>query len=255
MSCLKLDASKWPSLSNVEILHDINVQITACLTPADGGYGGLPDTLSAPFETVNLLKSRDCLSPESRAAADWPVKREPPLPPLPLDEFIAKNNALAYVRGHRIPIEQEENQVDAENQASFSDWAKVEVMGHQSHVGFVKTEAYGQAVLFRIDTPELPEREYVLEEPSWVGGKWMPVGTTVLRAGSPGVSVLVGAGSIYRIIPCTEGAARKAIERDVRGDLKLVSLPEPKALPEGAEEASEDSRIKDGDAEDFIDIR
>lgn len=136
--------------------------------------------------------------------------------------------------------------MDAENQASFSGWAKVEVMGHQSHVGFVKTEAYGQAVLFRIDTPELPDREYVLEEPAWVDGKYRPVGTTVQRAGSPGVSVLVGAGSIYRIIPCTEGAARKAIERDVRGDLKLVSLPEPKALEAGAETQDDGDLADDG---------
>ena len=47
-----------------------------------------------------------------------------------------------------------------ENQASFSGWAKVEVMGHQSHIGFVRTEAYGQAVMFRIHTPELPVREF-----------------------------------------------------------------------------------------------
>ena len=98
MSCLKLDASKWPMLSNVEILNDINAQIAACLTPADGGYGGLPDTLSAPFEAVELLKSRDCLSPESRAAVNCPVK------PLPLDEFIARNNVLAYLYNYRVPI-------------------------------------------------------------------------------------------------------------------------------------------------------
>ncbi len=52
------------------------------------------------------------------------------------------------------------------SQAEFTGWARVEILGHQSHVGYVRTEAYGQAVLFRIDTPELPEREYVLTEPS-----------------------------------------------------------------------------------------
>lgn len=118
----------------------------------------------------------------------------------------------------------------SEQQAAFNGWARVEVMGHQSHIGFVKTEAYGQAVLFRIDTPELPDREYTLEEPAYVDGKWTPTGAKVLRAGSPGVSVLVGAGSIYRIVPCTEEAALRAIERDVRGELKLVSLPEAKQL-------------------------
>ena len=138
-----------------------------------------------------------------------------------------------------------------EKQSSFNGWAKVEVMGHQSHIGFVKTEAYGQAVLFRIDTPELQDREYTLEEPAYVDGKWTPVGSKVLRSGSPGVSVLVGAGSIYRIVPCTEGVALKAIERDVRGELKLVSLPEPKALAAGAE--VQDSGADDAEDQDFED--
>jgi hypothetical protein len=119
-----------------------------------------------------------------------------------------------------------------DKQAQFNGWARVEVMGHQSHIGFVRTEAYGQAVLFRIDTPELPEREFVLEEPAYVDGRWTPEGAKVRRAASDGVSVLVGAGSIYRIVPCTEEAALKAIESAVRAELKLVSVPPDKALPE-----------------------
>jgi len=115
-------------------------------------------------------------------------------------------------------------------QAQFSGWAKVEVMGHQSHIGFVKTEAYGQAVLFRVDQPQLPERQYVLEEPAYVDGKWTPAGATVLRAASEGCSVLIGSGSVYRITPCTEGAAMRAIENGVRSELKLISLPPERLL-------------------------
>lgn len=115
-------------------------------------------------------------------------------------------------------------------QSSFNGWARVEVIGHQSHIEYVRTEAYGQAVLFRIDTPELPEREYTLEEPAYVNSIWQPAGTKVWRAGSPGISVLVGAGSIYRIVPCSEAAALQAIERSVRSDLKLVDLPEQRSL-------------------------
>lgn len=129
-------------------------------------------------------------------------------------------------------------------QAQFSGWAKVEVMGHQSHIGFVKTEAYGTAVLFRIDTPQLPERQYVLEEPAYTDGTWTPAGSTVLRAASEGCSVLVGSGSIYRIVPCTEAAALRAIESSVRSELKLISLPEVKVLtssgPRVAEYVEED---------------
>lgn len=133
-------------------------------------------------------------------------------------------------------------------QAQFNGWAKVEVMGHQSHIGYVKTEAYGQAVLFRIDTPGAPEREYVLEEPAYVNGLWTQPGVKVQRAERPGVSVLVGAGSIYRIIPCTEAAALKAIEASVRSELKLVEAPPVRALAasvsnEDFDEPDEDVRF------------
>jgi len=128
-----------------------------------------------------------------------------------------------------------------EQQTQFEGWAKVEVMGHQTHIGFVRTEAYGQAVMFRIDTPELPERDYVLTEPAYTRGqineaiaetRWTPAGATVRRVARPGCSVLVGAASIYRIIPCTEAAALRAIDSEERTELKLISLPEGKGLPE-----------------------
>ena len=116
-------------------------------------------------------------------------------------------------------------------QASFSGWARVEVMGHQTHIGHCVTEAYGQAVMFRVDQPELPEREYILQRPDYADGRYCPIGTTVKRPAIPGCSVLIGAGSIYRIIPCTQEAALKAIDQTIRPDLKLVSLPEQAALP------------------------
>ena len=69
----------------------------------------------------------------------------------------------------------------SEQQAEFRGWAKVEVMGHQSHTGYVTTEAYGQAVLFRIDQPEVPEVEEVLITTDWVGDQRCPPGTVVKR--------------------------------------------------------------------------
>jgi hypothetical protein len=137
--------------------------------------------------------------------------------------------------------------VDELKQAQFNGWARVEVMGHQTHIGFVRTEAYGQAVMFRIDTPELPEREYVLTEPAYVEGRWTAQGAKVLRAAAPGLSVLVGAGSIYRIVPCTEAAALKAIEAGVRSELKLIELPPELALAAAADDPDED----DGGLEDY----
>lgn len=153
----------------------------------------------------------------------------------------------------------------SEQQAEFNGWAKVEVMGHQSHIGFVKTEAYGAAVLFRIDSPGFPEREYVLESPEYACPveaspdlrSWCPKGTKVKRVARPPVSVLVGAGSIYRIVPCTEAVALASIEREERAQLIVVALPEGKALPAPATEdtfdAPDDSDLCDncGKPEEF----
>jgi hypothetical protein len=90
----------------------------------------------------------------------------------------------------------------------------------------VTTEAYGQAVMFRIDRPEIPEREEILEHSDWIGQQRCPVGTVVRRPKIEAVSVLVGAGSIYRIIPCTEEVALKAIAENEHRPLILVKLPE-----------------------------
>lgn len=139
-------------------------------------------------------------------------------------------------------------------QAQFNGWAKVEVMGHQSHIGYVRTEAYGAAVLFRIDTPELPEREYVLEEPSWAYEvspdlrRWCREGTKVKRERVPGVSVLVGAGSIYRIVPCSEAAAMKAIESTMRTELMIMEIPPERALPAPADD-DEDEDEEDSESD------
>ena len=118
-------------------------------------------------------------------------------------------------------------------QASFEGWAVVEIMGHQQHIGMVTTEAYGPAVLFRIDSPGLPEREYTLTIPEYatVNGSdgnlrsWCPAGSKVKRPALPPCSVLVGPSSVYRITPCTEQAARQAIENNQGRPLILIEMP------------------------------
>ena len=116
--------------------------------------------------------------------------------------------------------------------ASFEGWALVELFGHAKEVGYVTTEAYGSAVLFRCDTPELPEREYTLESPEYAsengaGTRWCPVGTKVRRPASPAKSRLIGPGAIYAITPCNEDTARRAIESVIRRPLILLELPKP----------------------------
>jgi len=118
--------------------------------------------------------------------------------------------------------------------SSFEGWALVELFGHGKEVGFVTTEAYGSAVLFRCDTPELPEREYVLESPEYAsengaGTRWCPAGTKVKRQASPAKSRLIGPGAIYSITPCSEDAARRAIESVIRRPLIVLELPKEAA--------------------------
>ena len=129
--------------------------------------------------------------------------------------------------------------------SSFEGWALVELFGHAKEVGYVTTEVFGSAVLFRCDTPELPEREYVLESPEYAteptnGTRWCPVGTKVKRQASPAKSRLIGPGAIYSITPCSEDAARRAIESIIRHPLILLELPKDvkaKELPMGVDEA------------------
>jgi hypothetical protein len=97
-------------------------------------------------------------------------------------------------------------------------------MGHQSHIGYVTTETYGQAVLFRIDQPLVPGGEETLTLSEWVGDVFAGPGSVVQRPPIEPASVLVGSGSIYRIIPCDEATAMAAIRSSQRRPLLLVSL-------------------------------
>ncbi len=136
------------------------------------------------------------------------------------------------------------------NQTEFSGWARVEVMGHQTHIGYVTTQAFGQAVMFRIDQPAIPGAEETLERPEWVGEVYAAPGTVVKRADIPAATVLVGAGSIYRIIPCDEAAAMKAIRSSQRPPLMIVRLAEGKQIAGNSADFPDDDP-DDDDEEDL----
>jgi hypothetical protein len=134
--------------------------------------------------------------------------------------------------------------VTEQAQARFDGWGIVEMMGHQREIGYVTTENYGAASLFRIDTPELPEREIKLRRQQYVKREedgqevmfYAPRGSTVRIAGTPGRSRLIGVGSIYAINPCTEAAAFAALDEMIERPMLLLSLPEehrPKELEAG----------------------
>lgn len=110
-------------------------------------------------------------------------------------------------------------------QSTFEGWAVIEMMGHRKEIGFVTTQAFGQTVLFRVDAPELPEREYALEMPEYAGGRYCPIGTKVKRQATPASSCLVAPSALYAINPCSEEAAMAAIERGIARPLIILELP------------------------------
>lgn len=134
-----------------------------------------------------------------------------------------------------------------EEQSSFEGWAAVELFGHQKEIGYVTTQHYGQAALFQIDVPGVPEQEVTLGRPEYgPEGQWLPKGSKVIRAAREGRTRLVGPGAIYAINPCTEAAAMKLIENGGQRIIKVVDVPaDMKALP-GADD-DEDDQDDDGD--------
>jgi hypothetical protein len=124
-------------------------------------------------------------------------------------------------------------------QGVFEGWAIVEMMGHQREIGFVTTEAYGQAVMFRVDVPELTEREFVLNIPEYSYKKHctLPAGSKVKREGKPGYTRLVAPSSLYAINPCTQETALATFERSSPRPLLLIEIAQGQSLLEARAEA------------------
>lgn len=129
--------------------------------------------------------------------------------------------------------------MSTEQQNTFSGWAILELMGHRREIGYVTTEHYGAASLFRVDSPPFEEREFELQRPQWVDGQHAPAGSKVKRSAIPAKSCLVGPASIYALNPCTEEAARKAIEEGIHRPLILLSVPEGVKMITAAEVSNE----------------
>lgn len=137
----------------------------------------------------------------------------------------------------------------SEKQASFEGWAVVEVFGHQRYAGFVTTEAFGQAVLFRVDVPPLAERERVTKHYGYDDdGKSIPPGSIVKESEVQGYTKYFGPGAIYAMTPCSQEAAEKAVESAQPRKVSLVKLaPEANvlALPDGSDDDSNDEAQDD----------
>lgn len=134
-----------------------------------------------------------------------------------------------------------------EANAEFNGWALIELYGHGREVGYVTTRYFGTACMFQVDVPELPERESTLTAPQFHGRQLLPAGAVVKKAAVPGRSRMLGPGSIYAMNPCTEDAARAAIERSAPRDIALVSLPEGHQLESGETEEEDERYTEDED--------
>jgi hypothetical protein len=125
--------------------------------------------------------------------------------------------------------------------ATFEGWAIIELFGHQREIGYVSTRYFGTACMFQIDVPELPERDYVLDQPQYINGVWNDQGTKVQKKAAPARSRMIGPGAVYALNPCSEEAARLAIEKLSGREIVVLEMPaERPALAQGPPDSIEE---------------
>jgi len=127
-------------------------------------------------------------------------------------------------------------EMSMEKQNQFSGWAVVELFGHSQEAGYVTTEYFGTACLFRVDIPEVEERQFALDRPEYIDGKLAPAGSVVKQPGVAGRTRLIGPGAVYAMNPGTEAAVRAVVEEKRYRPIALVKLAETPVI-----EASRDS--------------
>jgi hypothetical protein len=140
-------------------------------------------------------------------------------------------------------------------QNQLETWAVVELMGHQKEVGFVTMQYYGTACMFKIDVPELSEREHTLTRSRWIGDTLAPPGTTIRLGAKQGRTRLVGVSSVYAMNPCDRASAIALLETSQDEVIKIVSLAGVKQLslsPEEPVEGYPDEDDEDEDEEDQV---
>jgi hypothetical protein len=114
----------------------------------------------------------------------------------------------------------------------FEGWAVIELFGHGKAIGFVTTEYFGTACMFRCDTPEREAREFILDKPRYGldpegrTEKYLPIGTKVKREAVPARSRLLGPGSIFAINPTTQALAIAQLDIDEPRPLICLEIPE-----------------------------
>jgi hypothetical protein len=97
--------------------------------------------------------------------------------------------------------------------AKFDGWASVEIMGHQRELGLVSTEYYGNQAMFRIDSPEIDQREVTLLDGAYdtTSHQYLNRGSRVLKSHIPPKIRIVGSSAIFAINPMSEEDVRAEI--------------------------------------------
>lgn len=136
-----------------------------------------------------------------------------------------------------------------EEQSKFEGWAKVEVMGHQRHLGYCETVTFGSTVMLKVTDPEIPAFERTLEVPEWMmGGELLAAGSRI-RQSRPKKEVFLGLGSIFRLTPCPEADTidRNTLVTEVLHRAQAAALP---AASDDFDELSHSECVKGGDGEE-----
>lgn len=111
----------------------------------------------------------------------------------------------------------------------FSQWAIVDVMGHQRYIGFVTEQVIAGTGFVRVDVPEVEGIK------SW--------------------SKLIGTGSIYAITPVSEEIARGVAARERAKAVQPYELPPRPALAAVAHDSDDlppaDTDWGDDDADEI----
>jgi len=96
--------------------------------------------------------------------------------------------------------------MDSQN-TTFEGWAIVELFGHTKELGYVTTLYFGNQAMFRVETPQIPEREVIMMFGMRVyelDSVYVTPGSKVRKSAIPGKVRIVGSGAVYAINPCTE---------------------------------------------------
>lgn len=131
-----------------------------------------------------------------------------------------------------------------EELSKFEGWAVVEMMGHRREAGYVTTEHFGTACMFRISRPEMQSEVKILERQAYVrngdGGEYVGAGTKI-RVWRNASEILVGAASVYAINPGPEEEIVRSLPFESEIVERVVNLIE--------EQSGEDPEDDAGDAE------